>query len=1064
MLFKQNKFFGVCSDDGTIIKYPLDSLWENEFGIFAVENEKIHALAPGNYQALSGKWDSVAYRKYGMLCYEGDRVGLYQQGLEIPPKYEFVGPYLNGYLYGKNGKIGFKNATLHFPCDHLHIYMENERILCLEKHNGKEYYDLLYGYKLNAELSDSLIIYPHHYKVISGKSQKIYTQQQNELIAYSSEYDIYPINQTLSYTVEMAVAVNSSKKCAFFKGNTPISPFIFDHIFQSQRTFNEQCRVLKDSTVNISNYKGELVFDKGYSDIKTDLLYGKYYIVQNQNKVGVVDSHNKVYVPFNHSEILLPTPELAGVSNGSNYALFSIPKQRNISSYRYYTFRSYGHFMTAILSKNSCDLFFKDSLIISGIFDLHGDQKTMKGYKDGKIHIYYYRNDSLSYYSYDIPSYKLINENFTGNAITRTVGHRPSSQEMALNYSENNYNFYNFFEKKWENHPVKHVLYFAGEEYVVFDPAENIEMNGIEISSIRQLKHWFAPNQSLNPYNLALFNKLTIRENSLSGNMSIGISMNTFRQNNQYISSSERFEQFGSPVFSSRVFNGEILVTKGQESYGKFGLLSIQNYYNAFAYSGLIRPSGYSAYKELLNSKDYVRFTDAAYFFLDNSWGNDYISYKNAYEEIPLEQANYNGIVYKENGKFGFKPRLESPFIPPIFDTLTSINYTHLFAAGIAGKHFKLLNTKDLSVKNISFVHALDDSLVLCAYPNGMNYVLDINGAIIFNDTTPIKLMGNGFWKRIQQGKESLYYKKKRLLVWEKEIHQQLGTQFYELRTDTGWIYLNTALEQIASANKDCKASYFSNHLVLDESGIVRILDIHGNELLNEEPQDYHLGENFYRSHIGLKITFVNEVGELSNLKGHVFETLGNYFILKRGKNYRLYTLEGKSELSGTDYLSFMDAFYLKMKQGNKKYLIDIASKTKWEVSSFDYHFSDGNYVFMNLNIPVLIPFKAERKDIGIREDSYGKFHLELEDTALSYKYKILPIGENYLWQDTFDWGVYNSDKSGLINTYPAQKIYQMGFNLFGFYNGYDYRYYYETPEGEWELMEPSKRTEETLP
>jgi len=1009
-LLHQNIEFFKEFDDRVFIK---DSLgWK----LFSTEDE-----------AVSKYFDSIAIHQSYAWIFKGGKQGLIHLSSSwnnwIEPKYDQVGPYYDGVLLMSNGKLGWKgNDSLFIPVQYDHIYKEQLDVMAASDSRGTIYYSLLSNKRLQIEPSDSVVFYRNYYKRVRGKQQSIFNVTNSDLLEETKEFEIHPFSFASESTNNIYCVAVKDSMCALFRDGKLLTDFDYDNFLASSSISPPFFRVVKDNKVGIINANGQYQLNPLYNDVIEK--NGNYYIVRIGNRLGLRYTGDSVILPASFQTVKLYNHKYAFVSeNGYLFGIYNYITKTHITEMKYNEFSVDSVFIVARHASQH-DVFHREILKFTDLYDVMANKNTVKGYKSGNIYMGYERKGLWEEYFYEIPSYKVVSENDRENNM------RPfdfTDKLDVYDYSVGKWGNYSYNLQKWIGKPLVHSGDAPDGDWLLgFYRDTSIVWNGIHFKGRKMISPisnaWNAKSQyawidaqshgySVPNYRGSIFLSITPICYTTPGS---GICFDNFKSSNV------------NAVFKGGD-NKSVIYDNGKTVLANYGDFSLSEFITQISSNGSVHPQSFSDYQQLINPANRVAIKGATEHVLHRTNASKMISVGNSFDWI--DKKNLNPVIFKQNNKFGALSDSSNYILKPEFESIETIKLWGkvISKVGVRTQGYKIYNPKTNQLSPfIENVLIAKDELLCIQLDDSSKAVINTLMDTLLKTTNVITLIGGSDYSLKNENATDVYRGKTKMFSFLGNSIEKINNEHFVIHAyDINYI-TNLNADTLFKSRKAIKYVALGNQYLLDDGLNYKLYDKMDKLIYQFQKQHYVINQHF-----DLMIKEENSVTVFQKdscskavLKGKFVKATSKYIIVDLGKYKRIYDFKGKILLQKATNTKIINDDYVAFQSGKKCNLLNVETLQQVKVKSLNVNlYKEGIEYEADDESQQMLDFKAV--DSLVIDEYRGKYGLKLgSKNILPYKYfQIEKLGEVYLVQDHIEYKLFDNYKRRLISNDSFDKV-----------------------------------------
>lgn len=971
-------------------------------------------------------YDSIRMAGSSVLLYKNGKQGLIVTGglpeLMVPALYDKTGPYYDGALLIDQGKLGWQGA-FSIPVAYDHIYQERPDIMAAQNAQGTVYYAYQTGKPLAAEPTDSIVFYDRYYKRVRGRQQSIFRIGDNSLVAEIEGEELHPFSFDDSYRESGYCVIGRGSHCALYRNGKVLTDFRYRTILPKSSIAPPYFRVLQDSGVGVILENGEAQLSSQYTDVLSQVEH--FYIVRRGSRLGLVTKGDSIVLPFEYRNITFcDTNYLYLSKDGVYFGLYNYRKRKEISPYKY---REFEIGTTYIVAKQiaTSDVYFKDAPVMLDVYDAEVNNKTAKGYKNGKVFVGSVRNGQWESYEYEIPSYKVKAEKEYRRFLEST---RLYDVEDMYDYASGKWGVFDYTSGNWQHTPLAHGGNNPNECRLLDFPADiNLSWQGIG----------FHVRKQVSPISVAWNRKSKF---SWIDTHSYSYSADNMEHTGMVVSplcytepgAGSCLNNFmpavvntGFPAYSGKA----VLAEGGRVKVGSYGQIGLSAFITQLSASGNVHPAGLKDYESLIDPRLFVSITGATEHILHSSYRIKHISVHTPFEWVNTEQLN--PVICRVSGKYGLLSDTGTFLLKPEYESLAPTgpgNSSYL--AGVRSNSYRIYYPESNSYsKEIAQLLSFKGPYLLIKADSMRLAVIDHRLDTLLISTGSIRLLEDSGYVLKKEGLTTVYKNRRVLFSHTCDATEKINEGHYLISNSAGNYILSSKGDTIYQSNRAIKYVPLGNNYLLDSGQGRTVFDLSDKAVCSfgKEPylvtayQDLIVKEK--ESTVLLKKNGTKEV----RIKGRYTRATKLYVVSKTAKTKNVSDYSGKLLLTKAAKVKVINDRYFSYQLGKKFMLYDVISGEKRRIErlgvnmtkeGLEYDGSDeeDDSTEVVSNIEELYTIVSYRGKYGLKKD---------EKLILPYSFfNIQHASDVFLVQDNIDYKIYDLFSNKFLSNESYETVY----------------------------------------
>jgi len=1020
---RNNNYYTICNESFQTLQQGIKKI--TEFGHYYFLQDSLGwKLFPTSDDLKNTYFDSIHVNDLYATLYKKNKQGLFHKNwnLEdiIQPLYDKAGPYYNGVLLIDGGKLGWK-GHVNIPIEFDHIYKEQQDVMAAKNNSGTVYYSLPSSKKLLAEPKDSIVFYDNLYKRISGKRQSIFHLATNELFGEINGYEIHPYSFNRFHSTHNYCVVVKDSSCALFKNGKILTGFEYDNFLPESNIHPPFFKVIKNKNAGVINERGEFQLQSLYTDILD--RRGNYYIVRKGNLLGICMKGDSVILPPKYNSINFSDAKYAYVSfDGKLFGIYDYVNGKSITACNY---NAFGLDSIFILAKRGDlhDIYFKENLKFSDLYDAESNGTTVKGYKDGKIFMGYARNGLWEEYSYEIPSYKVVSDRFSDFSLRGSV---LNDIEDLYDYSTGKWGVYSFNSQQWVNEPLAHSGDNADGVWILgFFKDTTTTWNGINFHS----------QKSISPIDIAWQKKskylwMDVRPHTYSSHEGHNNITNISPVCYTYPGKGQNFlnnKQNNINFVFGEERGRNILAENGKMEIAKQGDISLSDFITQLSTNGNIHPASTSDYEKIIDPAKFIKISGASEHVLQVTSARRYISFFTSFGW--LHKRQFHPLIVRSNGKYGALSDSGDYVLRMEYENIEAVKTRAgmFLKVGVRGPAYKLYDPKTKTFSG-PIAHLLDSKgeLLLVQINDRAKAVLNSDLDTLAKSNYTIILIGEKDYCMDDSIQKTVYRVDKKLFAFSGNSVEKINDTHFLVKGGGENLIVNSLGETLFKSAKAIKYLSLGDHYLLEDGSDNTLFGINDKVIYKFEKQTYLANEKqdlLIKEESSVTIFEKNKTKKIT-LAGKLVKATKHFVVMNTGKFKTVCAYSGELILPKAKQVKEINDEYLTYSEGKNNFLLNTNTKEKKKIKSLNVNLTKEGIDYEDVSEAPQTLFFKESDSLVISEHN-GKYGLSTgEKTVLSHKFfHIKKFTNKYLVQDQIVYKLYNSYTNKFVSDSTFENI-----------------------------------------
>lgn len=1021
--------YTLVDEQFEVQRQQLSELTEFERFVF-LKSSKGWTVFLENEDSRDIYYDSIRIAGSSVLLYKSGKQGLIVTGglreLMVPALYDKAGPYYDGALLIDHGKLGWQGA-FSIPVAYDHIYQERPDMMAAQNAQGTVYYSYNTGKPLAAEPTDSIVFYDRYYKRVRGRQQSIFRISDNSLVAEIEGEELHPYSFDDSYRESGYCVIGRGSHCALYRNGKVLTDFRYRTILPESSIVPPYFRVLQDSGVGVILENGEVQLSSQYTDVMSQVE--NYYIVRRGSRLGLVTTGDTLLLPFEYRNIsFCDTNYLYLSKDGVYFALYNFRKRQEISPYKYREFEIGATYMVAKQIATS-DVYFKDAPVMMDVYDAEVNNRTAKGYKNGKIFVGSIRNGQWESYEYEIPSYKVKAEKEYRHFLESTWLY---DVEDMYDYASGKWGVFSYTTGSWKHAPLAH----GGNNphacrLLDFPVDSGLSWQGMS----------FHLRKKVSPISVAWDRK----------------SKFSWIDTHNYSYSADNVEHTGmvvSPLCYTEPGTGKclsnfmpavintgfppyagkaVLAEGGRVKVGHYGQIGLSAFITQLSASGNMHPAGLKDYESLIDPRLFVSITGATEHILHSSYRSKHISVHTPFEWV--DTKHLNPAICRISGKYGLLSDTGAFLLKPEYESLAPIgpgNSSYL--AGVRSSSYRIYYPESNSYsKEIAQLLGFKGPYLLIKADSMRMAVIDHRLDTLLISAGSISLLEDSGYVLKKEGMTTVYKNRRVLFSHHCDVTEKINEGHYLISNSVGNYILSSKGDTIYQSSRAIKYVPLGNNYLLDSGQGRTVFDLSDKAVcrFGKEPylvtpyQDLIVKEK--ESTMLLKKDGTKEV----RIKGRYTRATKLYVVSKTAKTKNVSDYSGKPLVTKAAKVKVINDRYFSYQLGKKFMLYDALSGENRRIErlgvnitkeGLEYDGSDeeDDSTEVVANVEELYSIVSYRGKYGLKKE---------EKLILPYSFfNIQHAADVFLVQDKINYKIYDLFTNTFLSDESYEKVYPYKF------------------------------------
>ncbi len=975
-------------------------------------------------------YDSIRIAGSSVLLYKGGKQGLIITGglreIVVPALYDKAGPYYDGALLIDQGKLGWQGA-FSIPVAYDHIYQERPDMMAAQNAQGTVYYAYHTGKPLAAEPTDSIVFYDRYYKRVRGRQQSIFRISNNSLVAEIEGEELHPYSFYDSYRESGYCVIGRGSHCALYRNGKVLTDFRYRTILPESSIVPPFFRVLQDSGVGVILENGEAQLSSQYTDVLSQV--GNYYIVRRGSRLGLVTTGDTLLLPFEYRNIsFCDTNYLYLSKDGVYFGLYNFRNRKEISPYKYREFEINGNYIVAKQVATS-DVYFKDLPVMIDVYDAEVNNRTAKGYKNGKVFVGSVRNGTWESYEYEIPSYKVKAEKEYRHFLESTWLY---DVEDMYDYASGKWGVFDYTTGSWEHAPLAHGGNNPNACRLLDFPVD---------SSLSWQGLHFRVRKKVSPISVAWERKSKF---SWIDTHNYSYSADNVEHTGMVVSplcytepgAGKCLNNFmpvvintGFPAYPGKA----VLAEGGRVKVGHYGQIGLSAFITQLSASGNVHPASLKDYESLIDPRLFVSITGATEHILHSSFRSKHISMHTPFEWVDTEHLN--PVICRISGKYGLLSDTGVFLLKPEYESLAPIGSGNSsYLAGVRSNSYRIYYPESNSYsKEIAQLLSFKGPYLLIRADSMRMAVIDHRLDTLLISTGSISLLEDSGYVLKKEGITTVYKNRRILFSHHCDVTEKINEGHYLISNSAGNYILSSKGDTIYQSKRAIKYVPLGNNYLLDSGQGRTVFDLSDKAVCSFGKEPY-----LVTAYLDLivkekeSVVLLKKNGtEQVRIKGRYSRATKLYVVSKTAKTKNVSDYSGKPLLTKAAKVKVINDRYFSYQSGKKFMLYDVLSGEKKRIErlgvnmtkeGLEYDGSDeeDDSTEVVASVEELYSIVSYRGKYGLKKE---------EKLILPYSFfHIQNASDVFLVQDKIEYKIYDLFTNKFLSNESYENVYPYKF------------------------------------